>query len=409
MNLNTKLIHGDNVTRNLNTPQTPVYLANAFNYQTAEELEKVFSGSAPGHIYTRISNPTVLEFERRIASIEGGRAAVATSSGISAIYITLKTLLKAGDEIVSSSSLFGGSYNLIKNLERDGIKVKFLKELSVEEFKNTVTKNTKVFFSETIGNPKLDVLDIEEFAKVCNDNSIVFVVDSTVTTPVLVKPLDLGADVVIHSTSKYINGFSNSIGGIIVTKGINKLKEEKFDEFHSFIKKFGPFAFTAKLRSQSFKDIGAPMSPMCAYLNLIGVETLALRIREHSNNALKILGFLKENPKVVAVNYPLDKDSKYYDLAQKYYPNGASGILTFRLGSKENAFKFINELKLVSNLANIGDSRTLIIHPASTICGENSEEEKLAMGVYEDLVRLSVGIEDAEDIINDFKIALEKI
>lgn len=229
------------------------------------------------------------------------------------------------------------------------------------------------------------------------------------TTPYLIKPLEHGADIVIHSTSKYINGTSNSIGGIIVDGGSNKYSNEKFKNFKDFAKKFGKMAFTAKLRATVGRDIGAALSPVNAFLNLTGIETLSLRMKEHCKNTISVAEYLSENKKVVSVNYPKLKNSEYYSLAEKYYARGASGVLTFRLGTKENAFKFVNNLKLISNLTNIGDTKTLVIHPSSTICAGNTEEEKLQMGVYDDLLRMSVGIEDIEDIITDIENALEAI
>lgn len=405
----TELIHGGKNKDILGSTTTPVYFSNAFSQQKAEDLEKIFKGNKPGYIYTRISNPTVVAFEEKIAIIEGGKVATATSSGMAAIYLTLTTILSPGDEIITSSGLFGGTYNLLKNFDKKGIRVKFLNELTPEELKKNISDKTKVFFGETVGNPKLDVLDIEEFGKVCTEHSIIFVVDSTVTTPYFIQPLKLGADIVIHSTSKYINGNSNSIGGVIIEKGINKLRNEKFKDFHRHLKAYGVFAFTARLKDETNKDIGAIMSPMNAFLNLVGVETLALRMKAHSENSIKIVNHFKNHEKILEINFPLYEKSKYYDLAQKYYENGWGAIITFRLGSKGNAFTFINNLKIIINLANIGDTRSLIIHPASTICVHNTLEEKENMGVFEDLVRISIGIEDVEDIIEDIENALSQI
>lgn len=409
MKFNTKLIHGNRKEDETGATNTPIYLSNAYSHNSAEKLESIMMGTNMGYAYTRISNPTITSFERRIASIEGGMVATSAASGMSAIYLAITNIVETGDEIIASSGLFGGTYTLMRNLKSFGVTVKFLDTINEKTLKENITDNTKLVFAETIGNPKLDVLDIDAVSKVCSENNVILIIDSTVTTPYLIKPLEHGADIVIHSTSKYINGTSNAIGGIIVDGGSDKYKNKKFRNFEPFTKKYGKMAFTAKLKNTIGRDLGAALSPVNAFLNLTGVETLSLRMREHCKNAITVAEYLNENSKVVSVNYPKLKSSEYYDLAEKYYSKGASGVLTFRLGSKENAFKFINNLKLISNLTNIGDTKTLIIHPSSTICVGNTEEEKLQMGVYDDLLRMSVGIEDIEDIIEDIENALKAI
>lgn len=409
MKFTTKLIHGNEALDSTGATNTPVFLSNAYAHTSPEKLEGIFKGTAMGFAYTRISNPTINAFERRIASVEGAMAATAAASGMSAIYLAIMNIVESGDEIISSSGLFGGTYTLFRNLKSYGIKTNFLETLDEESLEKVVNEKTKVLFAEAIGNPKLDILDIEKVSEFCSKNNIIFIVDSTITTPYLINPIKYGADVVIHSTSKYINGTSNSIGGVIVDGGSTKYKNEKFENFSNYSKKFGKMAFTGKLRDTIGKDLGAALSPMSAFLNLTGIETLSLRMKQHCENTLKVAEYLEAHEKVVSVNYPKLKSSPYYDLAEKYYEKGASGILTFRLGSKERCFKFINALKLIVNLTNVGDTKTLIIHPASTICLSNTEEEKLQMGVYEDLIRLSVGIEDIEDIIGDIEEALKAI
>ncbi|WP_286905771.1 O-acetylhomoserine aminocarboxypropyltransferase/cysteine synthase family protein [Clostridium sp. UBA1652] len=409
MKFTTKLIHGNEALDSTGATNTPVFLSNAYAHTSPEKLEGIFKGTAMGFAYTRISNPTINAFERRIASVEGAMAATAAASGMSAIYLAIMNIVESGDEIISSSGLFGGTYTLFRNLKSYGIKTNFLETLDEESLEKVVTEKTKVLFAEAIGNPKLDILDVEKVSEFCNKHNIIFIVDSTITTPYLINPIKYGADVVIHSTSKYINGTSNSIGGVIVDGGSTKYKNEKFENFSNYSKKFGKMAFTGKLRDTIGKDLGAALSPMSAFLNLTGIETLSLRMKQHCENTLKVAEYLEAHEKVVSVNYPKLKSSPYYDLAEKYYEKGASGILTFRLGSKERCFKFINALKLIVNLTNVGDTKTLIIHPASTICLSNTEEEKLQMGVYEDLIRLSVGIEDIEDIIGDIEEALKAI
>lgn len=410
MEFQTKLIHG-NWQGDLQTGATnvPIYYSNAFKHQSAKELENIFAGRELGYTYTRIGNPSVEALEKRIAAVEGGIAAVATSSGMSAVYLAVMNILKPNDEIISSSGLFGGTYTLFRNLEEYNIKVKFLDKLDAETLQSQLTDKTKIVFTETIGNPKLDVLDIEAVAKVCKEKNVVLIVDSTVTTPYLIKPIDYGADIVIHSTSKFINGNSNAIGGVIVDGGSTKYSDEKYTGFKNYARRFGKAAYVARLRSEIGKDLGAIMSPMNSFLSLIGIETLGLRMKVHSENALKLAEFLAVHPKITGVNYPLLKSSPYYDLAQKYYAKGASAILTCRLGTKEKAFNFIDHLKLISNLVNIGDAKTLIVHPASTICAGNTPAEKAEMGVYEDLVRISVGIEDYNDILADIVQALNNL
>ena len=409
MKFTTKLIHGNEALDSTGATNTPVFLSNAYAHTSPEKLEGIFKGTAMGFAYTRISNPTINAFERRIASVEGAMAATAAASGMSAIYLAIMNIVESGDEIISSSGLFGGTYTLFRNLKSYGIKTNFLETLDEESLEKVVTEKTKVLFAEAIGNPKLDILDIEKVSEFCNKHNIIFIVDSTITSPYLINPIKYGADVVIHSTSKYINGTSNSIGGVIVDGGSTKYKNEKFENFSNYSKKFGKMAFTGKLRDTIGKDLGAALSPMSAFLNLTGIETLSLRMKQHCENTVKVAEYLEAHEKVVSVNYPKLKSSPYYDLAEKYYEKGASGILTFRLGSKDRCFKFINALKLIVNLTNVGDTKTLIIHPASTICLSNTEEEKLQMGVYEDLIRLSVGIEDIEDIIGDIEEALKAI
>jgi len=409
MKFNTKLIHGNLKIDETGATNTPLHLSNAFAHNAAEKLEGIMKGTSMGYAYTRISNPTVTSFERRIASIEGGLAATAAASGMSAIYLSIMNVVESGDEIIASSGLFGGTYELLKNLKSYGIKVIFLENLDEESLEEVINENTKIVFGETLGNPKLDVLDLEEVAKVCKKHNVIFIVDSTITTPFLIRPIEYGADIVIHSTSKYINGTSNSIGGIIVDGGSSKYKDIKYKNFNEYCKKFGKMAYTAKLRNTVGKDIGASLAPFNAFLNLIGIETLSLRMREHNTNTMAVAKFLSSNSKVTSVNYPNLPSSKYYNIAQKYYKNGASGVLTFRLGSKDNAFRFINNLKMILNITNIGDSKTLIIHPASTICASNTFDEKEQMGVFDDMLRLSVGIEDIEDILCDIESALDSI
>jgi O-acetylhomoserine (thiol)-lyase len=410
MGFQTSLIHG-NQKEDTQTGATnvPIYFSNAYAHKSAKELEDIFVGRDVGYVYTRIQNPSVEAFEKRMVAIEGGISGIATASGMSAIYLTLKNVLLPGDHIIAASGVFGGTYNLLKNLRNDHIEVTFLETLTKQTLEDEITEKTKMVFAETIGNPKLDILDLEVVGEVCKEKQVLLVVDSTVTSPYLIKPMEYGADIVIHSTSKYINGTSNAIGGIILDKGSDKYLDPKFENVSPYAKRFRKFAFTAKLKAEIGKDLGAVLSPMHAVLNLTGVETLKLRMRAHCENAIQVAKFLQDHPKVAYVNYPGLPTSPYYETAKKYYKEECGAILTVRLGSKEKAFAFINALNLFKNLANIGDTKSLVIHPASTICVANTLEEKRQMGVEEDLVRISVGIEDIEDLLEDLENALKKI
>ncbi len=409
MKFNTALLHGafgsDSKT---GATTVPIYQASAFEQETAEKLENIFKGYEPGFIYTRISNPTIEAFEKRIAYLEGGISAVACSSGMSAVTLALLNILKSGEEVISGSGIFGGTYSMFSCFEDFGITARYARDTSVESFEELINDKTRAIYVETIGNPKLDVYDIKALAELAHKYGIPLVVDNTVTTPYLIKPLNIGADIVIHSTSKYINGSGNSIGGIIVDGGKFKWDFEKFSSLKAF-KKFGGFVYTAKLRKGLFKDFGACMAPFNAYLSMLGLETLALRMDGLCSNALRLAEALQANPKVVSVNYPGLETSENYHTAARQFGGKSGAILTIRVGSKENAFQVINSLKYAYNLSNIGDVRTLVIHPASTIYASNTAEEMEKMGVYEDLIRISVGIEDFEDLLEDFSQALDKI
>ncbi|HWQ40496.1 MAG TPA: PLP-dependent transferase [Desulfosporosinus sp.] len=410
MKFNTSLLHGnfsgDKITGATNTP---IYQSNAFEHQSAEELENIFHNHAPGFAYTRINNPTVEAFERRINFLEGGIGTIACASGMAAIANALLNILKSGDEIVSSPSIFGGTLGLFRNFEDFGIRTRYAAETSPESFKEKITHDTKAFFVETIGNPKLDVANIQAIADVAHAGKIPFIVDNTVATPFLVKPISLGADIVIHSSSKYINGSGNSISGLIVDGGTFQWEEGRYPDLAQAQKRYGKFAYLSKLRSDLFRNLGACLAPMNAFLNSIGLETLGIRMERLCSNALTLAEFLDGNPKISMVNYPGLKGSQWHELAKKQFGGYYGAILTLRVGRKENAFKIINHLRYAVNAANIGDSRTLVIHPASTIYAYASAAEKENAGVYDDLIRISVGLEDVEDIIRDFSEAIDKI
>ncbi len=402
-----------------NSRAVPIYQTSSYVFNDADHAARLFALQEFGNVYTRIMNPTTDVFEQRIAALEGGAAALATASGQAAETLTLLTLAKAGDEIVSTTSLYGGTYNLFHyTLPKLGITVKFFDPEDFDGIRKAINSKTRALYAETIGNPKLDIIDFEQLAKIAHDAKVPFLVDNTCASPVLCRPIDFGADIVINSATKYIGGHGTSIGGVIVDSGKFDWKASgRFPEFvepdpsyHgiSYTEAFGPIAFIIKARVQGLRDTGACLSPFNSFLFLQGVETLHLRMRQHSDNALAVAKFLEKHPEVEWVNYPGLPSSRYHKLAQKYLPKGASSLLTFGIrGGFEAGKKFINSLKLFSLLANIGDAKSLVIHPASTTHQQLSEAEQRATGVTPELVRLSVGIEDPEDIIADIDQALK--
>jgi O-acetylhomoserine (thiol)-lyase len=383
-----------------------IYQSAAFAYGTAGELSDVFAGRAPGHIYSRISNPTTYALERRLTELEGGVGCVATASGMGAISAVATALLKAGDEIIAAKGIFGGTVSLFeKTLGRFGITTHFVDATDTSQFSGAINDRTKLIFVETIGNPRMDVPDISAIAQVARTANIPFVVDSTVTTPMLVRGGDLGADIVIHSTSKFINGHGTAIGGAIIDTGKYDWSKSPCEDISSLAKRAGQFAFLAYLRNVVYRDLGCCPAPMNSFLMLQGLETLAVRMNQHCENALKLAAWLNDNEKVVAVNFPGLKDSEHNKMAAGQFGGRFGAVLTFKLSSKAAAFKFIDSLKIAKNLANLGDAKTLVIHPASTIFHEFGEGEKVEMGVTDDMIRVSVGTENFKDIKNDFEQA----
>lgn len=402
------LVHGGLELGPAGATAVPIVQSSSFAYNSAEALEDVFRGRAMGSVYTRIGNPTTDALERRLALLEGGGAAIATASGMAAITTAVLTILRSGDEILSSSSLFGGTFSLFRDtLSNYGITSTFVDPLDLDGFRNAINERTRLLFVETIGNPKLDVPDVPALAKIAHEAGLPIMVDSTVSTPYLANGGALEADILAYSTSKYINGTGTTIGGVIIDRGVFNWNSPKFPHFEQFYKKYRAFAFTARARKLVHKDVGACAAPFNSYLLTEGVQTLALRMERHCSTALILARFLKDHPKVAWVNYPGLEDSPQYTVATKLYGGRYGGLLTFGTGDKTSAFKVINRLKLAKILANIGDAKTLVIHPASTICAEYNLEEKTLMGVTEDLIRVSVGIEDSRDIVDDFKQALD--
>ncbi len=409
MKFNTALLHGDfRGDKVTGSTLTPIYQSSAFEHKTAEELEKIFHNQAPGYSYTRIANPTIDAFEKRMTALEGGVASVACASGMAALYNAFCNILRAGDEIVSSASLYGGSIDLFRDLESFGITTRYVENNNWEQFQEATNEHTRLYFAETIGNPRLDVTDIKTLSELAHKNCVPLIIDNTVATAYLVKPLSLGADVVVNSTSKYINANSSAISGVITDGGKFKWDIEKYPGMKDF-KKFGPFAYTAKLRNGLFRNTGACLSPQNAFYNSIGMETLGLRMERICSNAKKLAEFFNSEYSDITVNYPGLENSKWHDIAKEQFGENAGGIITIRTGSKEKAFGIINALKLPLIVSNIGDTKTLVIHPESTLNVHSTEEEKKTAGVFDDLIRISVGIEDIEDLIEDFRQAINSV
>jgi len=408
LRFDTKLIHGGTAPGPSGATKTPIVQASAFAYNSAEELEDIFKGRTIGQVYTRIGNPTLESLEKRLAVIEDGIAAIVTASGMAAITTAVMAVVRSGDEILSSSSLFGGTYSLFQDtLSNYGIKARFVDPTDLAALEAGINDTTRLIFVESIGNPKMDVPDIAAFAALAKKHGIPLMVDATVSTPYLVRVKELGADIIIHSTSKFINGTANSIGGAIIDSGSFDWNGAKFPHFEPFYRKYRKFAFTARTRKLIHKDFGACAAPMNAFLLGEGLETLALRMERHCSNAMRLARFLDSHDKVAWVNYPGLPDSPFFEVAKRQFNGRFGGLLTFGLADKASAFRLINGLKLAKNLANIGDTKTLVIHPASTICADYTPEVKALMGVSEELVRVSVGIEDIEDIVEDFAAALD--
>lgn len=417
----TEALHaGHDITIHGGTRAVPIYQTTSYVFDNTNHAANLFNLSEPGFIYTRLNNPTNDILEQRLAALEGGIAAVVTASGTAAINTTLLTLLKAGDHIVASSSLYGGTYNLLGvTLPRFGITTTFVDPSDPKNFKDAVKENTRAFFVESLGNPKLDVLDLKAISAEAKAYQVPLIVDNTVATPALLNPIDYGANIVIHSLTKYISGNGTSLGGAIVDAGTFDWSSGKFPEFtepspgyHGLVyhEALGPAAFIAKVRIEGLRDHGAALSPFNAFQILQGLETLDIRIKKHSENALSLAKWLKDQDEVEWVKYPGLEEDSYYELAKEYLPKGQSGIVTFGVkGGFDSAKMVADETKIFSLLANIGDSKSLIIHPASTTHQQLSEEQQLSTGVTQDLIRLSVGLEDIEDLKADLKNAFALI
>jgi O-acetylhomoserine aminocarboxypropyltransferase/cysteine synthase len=417
----TLQLHAGQTVGDTKSRAVPIYQTTSFVFDDTEEAADLFALRKAGNIYTRITNPTTSVFEERINALEGGVGALAVASGMAAITYVFLTLAHAGDHIVSSKTVYGGSYNLFKlTLPRYGINTTFVDPDNFDEIEAAINENTKALFVETLGNPLANVADLEKWAEIAHKHKIPLVVDNTFATPYLINAFSHGVDIIVHSATKFIGGHGTSIAGVIVDSGkfdwegsgkFPQLVEED-PSYHnlSYTRDVGPAAFITNVRTQLLRDTGAALSPFNAFLLLQGLETLSLRVERHIENTKKVIDFLANHPKVESVNYPGLENSKYYELAKKYLPKGAGSIFSFDVvGGEEAARKVIDSLEIFSNLANVADAKSLVVHPASTTHGQLSPEELDYTGITPSQIRLSIGLENADDLIEDLRLALENI
>lgn len=421
MNLETKCLHEGYTPGNGEPLALPIYQSTTYTYDSSEHIGDLFNLTAAGHMYSRISNPTVAFVEEKIASLEGGVGALCTTSGQAASLIAILNIMSSGDHFISASTIYGGTINLFAvTLKKFGIECTFVNpEATDEEIQKEFKENTKAVFGETIANPAMSVLDIEKFAKIAHANGVPFIIDNTFATPMLCRPIEFGADIVIHSTTKYMDGHAIQVGGVIVDSGKFDWTNGKFPEFTEpdesyhgvvYTENFAEAAYIAKARVQLMRDLGAYPSANAAFLLNLGLETLPVRMERHCSNAERVAEFLEGNENIDFVNYPTLASSKYKSLQEKYLPNGASGVVTFSVkGGYENAVKFIDSLELASNVVHVADIRTLVIHPASSTHRQLTDEQLKAAGITPGMVRLSVGLESIDDILSDLANALEKV
>ena len=399
----------------------PIYQSTTYKYESADHLGKLFDLKVPGHMYSRISNPSLDILEKKIAALEGGVGAMFTSSGQAANLMAVLNIASSGQNIVSLSSIYGGTINLFAvTMKRMGVEVRFITpDMTDEEAEKYIDENTRLVFGETIANPALNVFDIERYAKLAHRHGLPLVVDNTFATPVLCRPFEYGADIVVHSTTKYMDGHAQVVGGVIVDSGNFNWENGKFPElcepdesYHGVVytKEFGKAAYITKARVQLMRDFGSTPTAISAFMINTSLETLHLRMERHCENALKVAKFLEAHEGISWVNYPLLESSPDYELARKYLKKGASGVISFGVkGGRQAAVKFMDSLKLAAIVVHVADARTSVLHPASTTHRQLTDEQLIAAGITPDLVRMSVGIENAEDIINDIKQALEAV
>lgn len=421
MKIETQCLHEGYTPQNGEPLNLPIYQSTTYRYESTAQVAQLFDLTADGHMYSRISNPTVAAVEQKIAALEGGIGALCTTSGQAATLIAVMNILSAGDHILCASTIYGGTINLLSvTLKRFGIEVSFADaDDSEENLKQQLRPNTKAVFAETIANPAIAVLDIEKMARVAHSHQIPLIVDNTFATPILCRPISFGADIVIHSTTKYMDGHATQVGGVIVDSGNFDWSCGKFPEFTQpdqsyhgvvYTRDFGSAAYITKARVQLMRDFGCYPSAQAAFLLNHGLETLPLRMERHCENAQRVAQFLSGCDKVESVNYPTLPNNPYRELAQKYLPKGCSGVIAFSVkGGREAAVRLIDNLKLASLVVHVADVRTLVLHPASSTHRQLTDEQLLAAGIHPGMIRLSVGIENVDDIIEDLKQAFERV
>ncbi len=421
MRIETKCLHEGYHPQNGEPRVLPIYQSTTFTYDSTEHIGQLFDLKAAGHMYSRISNPTVSAVEEKISALEGGVGALCTTSGQAASLISLMNIMKAGDHFICGSKVYGGTINLFAvTLKKFGIECTFVdQDASEEDIQQYIKPNTKAVFGEVIANPAMTVLDIEKFANIAHKNQVPLIIDNTFPTPILCRPFEFGADIVIHSTTKYMDGHAIQVGGVIVDSGKFDWSNGKFPEFTEpdssyhgvvYTKDFGEAAYITKARVQLIRDLGTYPSANAAFLLNLGLETLPIRMERHCANAEKVADYLTQSEKVEFVNYPSLKGSPYYELSKKYLPLGCSGVLSFSIkGSREDAVKFIDGLNLASNVVHVADIRTLVIHPASSTHRQLTDQQLSAAGITPGLIRLSVGLENIDDIIEDIEQALANV
>ena len=415
----TLQLHAGHTVDATGSRAVPIYQTTSYVFKDAEQAAGRFALTDAGPIYTRLGNPTQDVLEGRVAALEGGAGAIAVASGSAAITYAIQNVASAGDNIVAASTLYGGTYNLFSaTLPRFGITTKFVNPDNLEEFKAAIDDNTKAVYVESIGNPGANLVDLEAIAEIAHAHGIIVIVDNTFGTPYLFRPFEHGADVVVHSATKYLGGHGTTIAGVIVESG--KFDYKASGRYPGFVEGdvhynglvYGnlPIPFTVKVRAQLLRDTGASITPLAAWLIIQGIETLSLRVERHVENTRKVVDFLVNHPKIAYVNYPELPNSPYKALADKYFPNGVGAVFTFGVkGGKEEGIKFVDALEIFSNLANVADAKTLVIHPASTTHAQLSPEEQLTAGVKPEQLRVSIGIENVDDIIADLAQALDKL